>query len=124
MRMRAAPRARGDDAMGSVGKNLPHDSAAGHVTGESIYIDDIPPLCNGPLVALWWAPVSLSLVPSGALRAAATVPGLAGLYTWKDLHANQFGPILHDETLLAEDRAMFMGHPVVVIGGESREALR
>src|SRR5687767_7664802 len=119
MRMRAARSPRGDDAMGSVGKNLPHDSAAGHVTGESIYLDDIPPLRNELLVDFWWSPVSHGIIRSIDLSAAAAVPGIAGLYTWKDLHANQFGPIIHDETLLAEDRAMFMGHPVVVIGGES-----
>ena len=27
-----------------VGKNIRHDSAVGHVSGESIYVDDMPPL--------------------------------------------------------------------------------
>ena len=32
--------------MAYVGKNIPHDSARGHVTGGSRYIDDLPPLSS------------------------------------------------------------------------------
>lgn len=111
-------------AMGSVGMNIPHDSAVGHVSGESIYIDDIPPLHGELLVDFFWSPVSLGKIRSLDLSAAAAVPGIAGLYTYRDLHANRFGPILKDELLLAEDVCTFMGQPIVVIAGESREAVR
>jgi xanthine dehydrogenase large subunit len=110
--------------MGSVGKNIPHDSAAGHVSGESIYIDDIPPAHGELTVDFFWSPVSLGRIRSLDLPAAAAVPGIVGLYTYADLHANRFGPIIKDELLLAEDVCTFMGQPIVVVAGESREAVR
>ncbi|HVT02004.1 MAG TPA: xanthine dehydrogenase molybdopterin binding subunit [Thermoanaerobaculia bacterium] len=110
--------------MGVVGKNIPHDSAVGHVTGESIYIDDILPARNELIVDFYWSPVSLGRIRSIDLASATATPGVVGLYTWKDLHANIFGPILIDELLLAEERVTFMGQPIVVIAAESRAAIK
>ncbi|HUP65398.1 MAG TPA: xanthine dehydrogenase molybdopterin binding subunit [Thermoanaerobaculia bacterium] len=110
--------------MGSVGKNLPHDSAVGHVTGGSVYVDDIPPMRNELVVDFWWSPVSHGTIRSIDLEEAAAIPGVVGLYTREDLHANLFGPIIHDEVLLAEDRVLFMGQPVVVIAAENRDSIR
>ena len=42
----------------SVGKSIRHDSAVGHVTGESIFIDDRPMLKNEVLVGVLGTPVS------------------------------------------------------------------
>ena len=42
--------------MASVGKDIAHDSAVTHVTGESVFLDDLPPLA-GELLA--------GIVPSG-----------------------------------------------------------
>jgi len=36
--------------MGTIGKDIAHESAATHVTGESVFIDDLAPL-SGELVA-------------------------------------------------------------------------
>src|SRR5204863_362338 len=47
-----------------------------------------------------------------------------GLYTHRDLHHNLFGPIIQDEILLAEDTVTFIGQPIVIIGAESRQAIR
>ena len=108
----------------AVGKNIPHDSAAGHVTGESIYIDDIIPARNELVVDFFPSPVSHGLIRSVDLSAAAAIPGVAGLFIAKDLHANLFGPVIEDELLLAEDRVVFMGQPIVVIAAETKEAAK
>ena len=42
----------------SVGKNIRHDSAITHVTGENLFIDDRPRLANEVLVGVLWAPIS------------------------------------------------------------------
>lgn len=108
-----------------VGKNIPHDSARGHVTGESIYVDDIPFQRNELLVDFYWSPVAHGRIRSIDLCQAERVPGVAGLYTWKDLPGrNKFGPIIEDEDLLAEEFVRFIGHPIVVVAAESREAIR
>ena len=110
--------------MGVVGRDLPHDSAVGHVTGESIYIDDIPPLRNELFVDFFWARTSHARIVSLDLTAASRVPGIVALFTSSDLATNCFGPIIHDEPLLAKDLITFMGQPVVVIAGETRESVR
>jgi xanthine dehydrogenase large subunit len=111
-------------SMSSVGKNIPHDSARGHVTGESVYIDDVAPVRGELIVDFFWSPVAHGRIRSLDLEKARAVPGVAALFTYRDLHHNLFGPIIQDEILLAEDEVTFIGQPVVVIAAESREAIR
>jgi xanthine dehydrogenase large subunit len=110
--------------MPSVGKNIPHDSAVGHVSGESVYVDDMAPLRGELIVDFVWSPVAHGRIRSIELDAARSVAGVAGLFTYRDLHHNLFGPIIQDELLLAEDVVSFIGHPIVVISAESRTAVR
>lgn len=108
-----------------VGKNIPHDSAYGHVSGDSIYIDDMPMSANELFVDFYPSPVAHGKVKSIDLSEASKIPGVVGLYTYKDLGGvNKFGPIIADETLLVEEIAEFIGHPIVVIAAESRQAIK
>src|SRR5579885_2172798 len=61
-----------------VGKNVPHDSARGHVTGESIYID-MPFAANELLVDFYYSPVAHGKIQSLDLSAAQQIEGVAGL---------------------------------------------
>ncbi len=111
--------------MPSVGRNIPHDSAEGHVSGRSLYVDDLAPLRNELIVDFYWSPIAHGTIVNVDLSAASAVPGVVGLFTHRDLDgSNLFGPILQDELLLAEDEVMFVGQPIVVIAAESREAIR
>lgn len=111
--------------MSSIGKNIPHDSARGHVSGESVYIDDMPMMKNELIVDFYWSPVSHGKISSLDLTEAAKVPGVVGLYTYKDLEGvNKFGPVIQDEVLLAEEHVQFMGEPIVVIAAENRKAIK
>ncbi len=108
----------------AVGRNVPHDSARGHVSGESIYVDDMPFAKNELLVDFFWSPVAYGRIRSLDTTAACRVPGVAGVYTHRDLAHNLFGPIIKDELLLAEDTVTFIGQPIVVIAAENRDAIR
>lgn len=103
-----------------VGKDVPHDSARGHVTGESLYIDDLPSLPGELVVDFVWSPYAHARIKSVELP--ENLEGVAGLFTYKDLAHNLLGPILQDEPLLAEDTCTFRGQPIVVIAAESRAA--
>src|SRR5229473_5570592 len=107
--------------MANVGKNIPHDSAVGHVSGESVYIDDVAPLRGELIVDFVWSPVA-----HGRIRGIdfGDAKSFAHLFTYRDLHHNLFGPIIQDELLLAEDVVTFIGQPIVVIAAESRGAIR
>jgi len=107
--------------MSSVGKNIPHDSAVGHVSGESIYIDDMAPLRGELIVDFVWSPVAHGRIRGIDFGDAAS---FAHLFTYRDLRHNLFGAIIQDELLLAEDVVSFIGHPIVVIAAESRALIR
>src|SRR4051812_849775 len=111
--------------MPSVGKDIPHDSARGHVTGESIFIDDMPAARNELLVDFVGSPLAHGTLKSIDLGGAREMPGIVAIYTAKDVPGhNHFGPVVKDETLLVEDEAIYLAQPVVLIAGTSREAIR
>jgi xanthine dehydrogenase large subunit len=106
--------------MSVVGKDVPHDSARGHVTGESLYVDDVLPLHGELLVDFVWSPYAHARVVSVDLEEARR---LAFVYTHRDLHHNRLGPIMADEPLLVEDVCTFIGQPIVVVAAETRAAI-
>ncbi|HUJ12648.1 MAG TPA: xanthine dehydrogenase molybdopterin binding subunit [Thermoanaerobaculia bacterium] len=110
--------------MSAVGKNVPHDSAPGHVSGQSIYVDDTPFARNELVVDFFFSPVAHGRIRSLDTTAACSVPGVVALFTYNDLAHNLFGPIIKDEILLAENEVAFIGQPIVVIAAENREAIR
>lgn len=110
--------------MSVVGRDIPHDSARGHVTGESIYVDDVAPSRGELYVDVYFSPVAHGRLRSLDLTAARAIPGVVALFTYRDLAHNKFGPIIEDELLLAEEEVTFIGQPIVVIGAETREAAR
>ncbi|MGB7161290.1 MAG: xanthine dehydrogenase molybdopterin binding subunit [Tepidisphaeraceae bacterium] len=108
-----------------VGKDIPHDSARGHVTGQSIFIDDMPFARNELLVDFLGSPVAHGVIESLDIEAARRVEGVVALFTAKDVPGhNTFGPVVKDEQLLVEETAVFLGQPVVLIAATSQPALR
>lgn len=107
-----------------VGKDVPHDSARGHVTGESVFIDDMPFARNEVQVGYFGSPQAHCKIRALHLEAARKIPGVIGLYTYQDIPGkNRFGPIIQDELLLAEDTAVFYDQPIVLIAAESLRAI-
>src|SRR5687767_4462838 len=106
--------------MSSVGKDVPHDSARGHVTGESLYVDDLPPAHGELIVDFVWSPYAHARIRSVDVEEARK---FAFVYTYRDLHHNLLGPIIADEPLLVEDVCTFRGQPIVVLAAETREAI-
>jgi xanthine dehydrogenase large subunit len=103
---------------------LRHDSSAGHVSGESEFVDDRP-FTDGELqVDILYSPTAHARIRKIALAEAKKVPGVVALLTHRDLHHNRWGTIFQDQPLLAEDVVQFVGEPIVVIAAESKEALR
>jgi len=89
--------------MGVIGKDIPHDSARGHVTGQSLFIDDMPFARNELLVDFLGSPVAHGVIESLDLEAARKVEGVVALLTAKDIPGhNTFGPVVKDEQLVVE----------------------
>ena len=110
--------------MPSVGKPLPHDSAAGHVTGQAFYLDDLRTFDGELHVGFVGSPVASGELFAVDLEPALAVPGVVGCYTAADVAGhNVFGLIIADEPFLAADELLYIGQPVAVVAAETREAL-
>ncbi len=108
-----------------VGTAQRHDSALKHVTGQALYIDDMPEppgTLHGALV--------LSTVACGRLKKldlvmAAASPGVVAVLAAGDVPGkNDVAPIGQGEPLFAEDRVDYAGQPLALVVAESLDAAR
>lgn len=101
-------------------KQIPHDSAHKHVSGESVYVDDIPvsdQLLTGKVV---YSPYAHARIKSFDLRAARQLSGVHAVLCFEDIPGNnQLGAIVHDEPCLAESHVNFIGQAVFLIAAEN-----
>ncbi|MBK6833876.1 MAG: xanthine dehydrogenase molybdopterin binding subunit [Bacteroidetes bacterium] len=100
--------------------NIPHDSAIKHVSGESVYIDDI--LVNSQLLVgrVVYSKHAHAKIKSINLEAAKKLSGVYAVLTYKDIPgANQMGPVIHDEPCLAIDKVECVGQAIVLIAAET-----
>lgn len=108
----------------SVGKSLPHDSAISHVTGESWFVDDRPAMRDEVQVGVLGSPVAAGRLKKVDATEALKIPGVIAVYTYKDLHHNNWGTIFQDQPILVADQIGYKDEPVCVIAAETREALK
>ena len=109
------------------GRELPHESALLHVTGEATYTDDIRELRGTLYAALVLSPVAHGeLLGEGIDRAALlTQSEVLAVYTAQDIPGeNNCGPIIHDDPFLAQDTVQYLGQPVAVVVARSMIAAR
>ncbi len=101
--------------------NLKHDSAVKHVTGETVYVNDIT--AHRQLVGrVVYSPVAHARISLLDIKTASKLKGVAAILTYKDIPGeNQMGPIIHDEPCLAVDEVTFIGQAIVLIAAENEE---
>src|SRR5688500_18265804 len=110
--------------MPSIGKDIAHDSAVTHVTAESMFLDDLPPLAGELLAGIIPSPVARGRVRRLDLSAVKAVPGVVAVLTHADVPGhNLFGPAVKDELLLVEDECVFLGQPLAIVAAENADAL-
>src|SRR5438105_4959509 len=99
-----------------VGRDIPHDSAVTHVTGESEFRVARAPLVGELVAGIIPSPVAHGRVKRLDLSAAMKVPGVIAIMTHRDIAGhNLFGPSVKDELLLVEDEAVFLGQPMAIV---------
>jgi len=106
-----------------VGARAAHESAALHVTGAAMYTDDLATQTAGVLTA--WPVQSTNAHARVTIDASAAydVPGVVRVLTADDVPGVNDAGIKHDEPLFP-DEAMFYGHALVWVLGETQEAAR
>src|ERR1043166_4682091 len=102
--------------------NIPHDSATKHVSGQSVYIDDI--LVNSQLLTgrVVYSKYAKAKIKSIDVSEAKALSGVYAVLTHKDIPGrNQMGPVVHDEVCLAAEETYCIGQAVVLIAAANED---
>lgn len=96
-----------------------------HVTGTSVYLDDLPILQGTLFAAAYGSPVAHGILRRLEITEALQIPGVVRILTAKDIPGeNQIGGIIPDEPLFADHHIHFAGMPLALVVAQSRDAAR
>lgn len=107
----------------SIGLNVPHDSSRGHVTGESVFIDDRLQTQNEVLVLPLGVPAAAGVLKNIDFTSALKVPGVLAAFTAKDLHHNHWGTIIPEQPVLVADKIGYFDEPAALLVGTCMDSL-
>ena len=97
--------------------------AAAHVTGKSIYVDDIPVMEGMLFVKVFDSPIAHGKIIKIDFSEAEQMEGIVKIFSYKDIPGeNQIGGIIADEPLLADHEVHFRGQPILLIVAENEDA--
>ncbi|HWK64738.1 MAG TPA: xanthine dehydrogenase molybdopterin binding subunit [Rhizobiaceae bacterium] len=111
---------------GGVATDQRHDSAHKHVTGEAIYIDDMPEPAGTLHACLGLSTVAHGTIVKVDLAAVRAAKGVVAVLTAEDVPGeNDISPSgRDDEPVLAEGRVEFHGQPIFAVVARTREEAR
>ena len=108
-----------------VGRAHPHESALLHVAGEASYTDDLPELQGTLHAALGLSQKAHAKVRAIDLDRVRGAPGVVAVLTAQDIPgANDCGPIIHDDPILADGLVQYVGQPLFLVVADSHDNAR
>ena len=91
---------------------IPNIDAANHVTGKSIYVDDIPVMEGTLFGKIFDSTHAHGIIKNIDYAAAEMMEGIVKIFSAKDIPGqNEIGGIIHDEPLFADGNVHFRGNP-------------
>lgn len=109
----------------SIGKPIGHDSALAHVTGQAIYVDDLPELPGTLHVAFGRSQRAHAKILALDVSKVLAFAGVEAVFTAKDiLGKNDVSPVAGDDPLLADSQVIFHGQALFVVAAISKEIAR
>jgi xanthine dehydrogenase large subunit len=110
---------------GGVGQAVPHDSAAKHVAGAAVYIDDIPELPGTLHVAPHLSIHAHARIVSIDVSAALAAPGVRAVITAADVPGEiDIGPVFPGDPVLADGLVQFHGQPIAAVAADTLRQAR
>jgi len=110
---------------GGVGQGIPHDSAHLHVSGEALYIDDIPEVRGMLHAAIGLSERAHARIKSIDLSRVRAAPGVVGVLTAKDVPGkNDYGPVVADDPIFATTLVQYYGQSIFAVAAETVEQAR
>jgi len=112
-----------DSIAGGVASAVIHDSAARHVSGRAIYIDDMPELPGTLHLYVAMSTRPHAKLVSLDLSAVRKAPGVACVLTAADIPGeNDASPVMHDDPVFAVDEVQYVGQSLFAVAADSIEA--
>jgi len=91
-----------------------------HVTGKSVYLDDIPQQEDTLFSLVVDSPIAHGRIKKLDFQAALKLQGVINVFTARDIPGNnQLGIIIPDEPLFAEEELHYIGQPIALIIAET-----
>jgi len=111
---------------GGVHADPRHDSAHKHVTGQAVYIDDIPEPAGTLHAGLGLSNVANGVIRAMDLSAVRAAPGVVAVLTAADIPGeNDISPAgMHDDPVLADGEVAFHGQPIFCVVARTRDQAR
>lgn len=93
-----------------------HTSAHLHVTGQATYIDDLPEFENTLHLAVGFSNCAKGKISKFDLEAVHQADGVHAVFSAKDIEVeNNWGPIVKDDPIFAEEQVEFYGQALFVV---------
>jgi xanthine dehydrogenase large subunit len=103
-------------------EDIGNRDAPGHVTGRSVYVDDMPVMEGTVFLKVLDSPVAHGKIKKLDFAEAEKLPGIIKIFSHADIPGeNQVGGIIADEELLASKEVHFQGQPVLLIAAENED---
>ena len=108
---------------GGVGAARRHDSGPKHVSGEALYIDDIPEPPGLLHIHIAQSRKAHAAITRMDLTRVRTAPGVVAVIAAADIPGpNDVSPIAGDDPMFAEGLVEYWGQSLFAVAAESREA--
>jgi len=111
--------------MGVSGKALAHDSAHLHVTGQAAYTDDLPEPRDLLHLAVGMSSKAHARIRNIDLSRVQDFAGVHACFVAAEIPGeNNYGPIVHDDPIFADELAQYAGQPLFAVAATSVDAAR
>lgn len=102
--------------------SLEHNSILHHVTGKSVYVNDIPMPAGSLHAYPFYSKIAHGNIISINCHQARQLRGVHSIINYTNIPGkNQMGPIVRDEPCLVENKVEFVGQVIALIAADSRE---
>jgi xanthine dehydrogenase large subunit len=113
------------NATAPVGVSIPHDSAAKHVSGRALYIDDMAEPPGSLHAVLGLSPHAHARIRSIDLSAVVASPGVAAVMTARDVPGvNDVGPAFLGDPIFADGLVEYHGQSIFAVAATSMARAR
>lgn len=110
---------------GAVHTAVRHDSAENHVSGRSIFIDDMPAIAGTLHAALVKSPHAHAKIKAIDTTSATSLEGVRAVLIAGDIPGrNDIAPIFQDEPVLAVGKVQYVGDPVAIVIADTLDRAR